>query len=491
MAQAIVVGPPPAGRDSGGDSSSPSADSKQGVEEKDEQGGQAASPKEIVVPLPLASTGQGPEIRVLLVRGVPGVTLGAPGGMVARDGRGKAFPARGTLQFSLHRGRVKLVGAGAASDRFQVETAVPGALISYGGRSYRGRMELVVYRGELALVNRLPLEDYLRSVVGGEMPAGWHLEALRAQAIAARSYALAKMERAKEQGWPWDVVSTVQDQVYLGTETEDPRVDRAVSSTRGVVALYEGRVITAYYSSDAGRMTNRGPAPYLRPVYAYNPESPYSRWSLALSQEELARLVGQKAGQNLSPPLRLSLTYGEGGRVSRVEVRDRRGRRVEMSGAEFRKLLGYNRLRSTSFRLVGAKREVRLTARRGFDRVAVLSAEGSGEAVLADLTADGGRLGEPTGGGVAERTVWLVSRSEAGSPSANGEILLVGSGYGHGWGLSQWGAKRLAEEGMRGEEIITYFFSGVSLASDWGRSVYRPPVEALTGLDDNPSWVVF
>lgn len=144
----------------------------------------------------------------------------------------------------------------------------PIQLAERSGRSYRGQFEISVLNGKMAVVNELPFEQYLYSVVGAEVYSSWPQEALKAQAVAARSYALNK-------GFGFQiahVVDTTLSQAYFGVSTESPSVIQAVDSTKGEVALYNGKVIEALFSSSGGGMTADATevwgneVPYLKPV---------------------------------------------------------------------------------------------------------------------------------------------------------------------------------------------------------------------------------
>lgn len=121
-------------------------------------------------------------------------------------------------------------------------------------RQYRGVMELAFNRGKLAVINELPLEEYLFSVVGTEMATGWPMEALKAQAVIARSFVLSKGNRYGIA----DVTDTTYDQAYYGVQNEAEDVRQAVLATRGQVLVYQGSVVEALYSSNAGGITAVG-----------------------------------------------------------------------------------------------------------------------------------------------------------------------------------------------------------------------------------------
>jgi len=145
-------------------------------------------------------------------------------------------------------------------------------LVVYGGKPYRGRIEVFANtRGTLTVVNVVGLEDYVRGVVANELsPGGWPaIEALKAQAVAARTYAVSNAGRFRSQGF--DLLPTTRSQVYGGRSTEHPLTDRAVAETRGLVATHAGRPINALYTSTCGGRTENAedifggePVPYLR-----------------------------------------------------------------------------------------------------------------------------------------------------------------------------------------------------------------------------------
>jgi SpoIID/LytB domain protein len=167
------------------------------------------------------------------------------------------------------------------------------------GRPYRGRIELAAQGGFLRVVNVVPVEAYLQGVIAGEMPHTWPLEALKAQAVAARSYALANLVKGK----PFDLYSDVRSQVYLGVAGEKPQTTEAVRATAGEVALYGGKIATTMYFSTSGGRTASAADVYgvATPYLVARPDpwdklSPYHRWGpFAFSARELQSKLGVQA----------------------------------------------------------------------------------------------------------------------------------------------------------------------------------------------------
>ena len=219
-------------------------------------------------------------------------------------------------------------------------------------RTYRGGLRAVPDGRGFALVNLVGMEDYLKGVVPREMPASWGddaYSALVAQAVAARSYALATMKPTST----YDVFDDTRSQVYGGRSGEDPRTSRAVEATRGTVLTYDGEVITAFFFSTSGGRTEAvqnvfrgsGPTPYLVSVPdPFDRRSPYHRWPdpPTFTGARLGRLLG------LDGPVRdvAVLRRGASPRVLEASVTTASGRQATFSGTSLRASLG---LRDTWF----------------------------------------------------------------------------------------------------------------------------------------------
>jgi stage II sporulation protein D len=228
-----------------------------------------------------------PEIRVLLEDIATTVTVA---GVLAWSSGGKnQGSSRGEARVSLVGDQVNARWDDKSITSPKLAAAAMEGHLHYGGRQYRGRLEFFASRsGGLAVLNVLPLEEYLLGVVSAEMPSSWPAEALRAQAIVARSYAVTRMANRREA--TYDVLATTSDQVYRGVSAETPQTDQAVHDTSGQILTYNGEPIVAYYCADAGGYTRAGEAPYLRSVPCPSPRSPHSQWEFQLSNAELAEL---------------------------------------------------------------------------------------------------------------------------------------------------------------------------------------------------------
>jgi stage II sporulation protein D len=276
-------------------------------------------------------------VRVLLAASQPSVDIGCVKGMRVGDGTGRAWKIRARnyrLTAALH----------VPHHRLQAPLAFycDGAPIELDGRAYHG--VLVVYRGggKLAVVNSVDLEDYVRGVVAGEMPFRWPLPALEAQAVAARSYALATLRPGRR----FDLFADDRSQVYGGVGAETARTLDAADDTAGRVVTWDGHVATTYFFSTSGGRTadvrdvwpRLGAVPYLRSVPdPYDTGSPVHEWRpVMISPRVLAARLHVPYGT-------VRVVRSASGRVSEVFVGS-----VGLSGEQVQRMLG---LRSTWFSL--------------------------------------------------------------------------------------------------------------------------------------------
>jgi len=364
----------------------------------------------------------GPErpIRVGIRVAVAQSTLAAPGGVVVR---GAAAFEDVTLLRSLARatfrasgpGRIRLVETGDELESALVGPAEADERLSADASPYRGVMDVLPAEGgRLTVVNVVPLEEYLRGVVPNELaPEGFpQLEAQKAQAVAARSYALAHLGDYASRGY--DLCATPACQVYRGTQSEHPLSDRAVAETRGVVASWRGRPIHAFYTSTCGGHTEDGTA-------VFEDGAPYLRGVACPARDEAAGRRPERGGSwetQLRPDqvARRLARYGDVGRVL-----DLVPTRVGVSG------------RVVELRVVGSEGELALRGQRV-------------------------RLGL----GLRE-SLFVLRKDEA--PGGEVERFVIrGRGWGHGVGLCQLGASTLARSGATFDEILKHYYTGVAVA---------------------------
>ncbi len=224
------------------------------------------------------------------------------------------------------------------------DAGVPGSSpLRAGDMQVRGDVVVRLYKDGLQLINVIPLEDYLAAVLGSEMPVSFPLEALKAQAVAARTYALQK--KLETYGSPFHMGSSVLHQVYGGLNREDARTRSAVEATRGEVLTYELAPIEAYFHASCGGRTESGQdalgrnLPYLQAVDCPCGRLPASRWSATLSDSELHSALGQS-----TEGFRVS-SRTDTHRVNRIATASG----LSVDGVTLRRKLGYTKLKSLGF----------------------------------------------------------------------------------------------------------------------------------------------
>lgn len=338
-----------------------------------------------------------------------------------------------------------------------------GNTISINNKRYRGILEMMpTLLGErIQVINELELEEYLYGVVPKEMPPLWPEEALRAQAVASRTYAINNLSKWQKYGF--DIGAGVGDQVYGGYDAEHPKTNKAVEDTRGELILFEGQPITAFYHSDSGGVTEdseyvfSSALPYLRSVRdLYEANSPYSRWEKSLvdisqGAPSLTREIGQIQSVDI-------LDKSPSGRVIEVKVTGTYGEKI-LSNSEIRGVLN---LKSNNFSTTE-------TVETEENSLAVLSDNG----IISSLDTRDYWVFTDTGIhplGKAEvflsgstSPISLGSTSENRGERSNVQNIIYGRGWGHGVGMSQWGAKAMAENGYNYKDILLHYYSNVEV----------------------------
>lgn len=172
--------------------------------------------------------------------------------------------------------------------------------ISVKKKWYRGFFIVYNHNGVLTVINKLDIEDYIKGVVPSEMPSGWSYEAHKAQAVAARSYALANLGKRSSHGY--DLKDTPEDQAYGGATAESARTNQAVEETKGIVLIYNLKIIPAYYSASAGGQTSSSAdvwtrnLPYLQSVPSFDDKIKKNGHGVGMSQHGANNLA--KNGYN-------------------------------------------------------------------------------------------------------------------------------------------------------------------------------------------------
>ena len=283
----------------------------------------------------------GRDVRVLLLDAQPQLRVGSgkPFRVVGANGKARTLKAQ-TLTLAPGRPRGKLKGL-----RLPLRFVAGAAPLHLDGNAYRGTLHVSPERGRLSAVNRVPLDLYLRGVVPWEMPDDWHPEALKAQAVVARSYALATLKPGKR----YDLYADTRSQVYGGIRAESVATNRAIAATAGRVLFWDGRIATTFYHSTSGGRTisvveawpKATAVPYLVSVAdPHDRISKHHRWGpFRLTPAEVGRKLGLGAVRDLR------VAKGPSGRATSIATRVPSGTRT-FDSQDFRRALD---LRSTWF----------------------------------------------------------------------------------------------------------------------------------------------
>jgi stage II sporulation protein D len=340
----------------------------------------------------------GETVRIAVATAQRRVVLAGPALTVAplAEGRERRPVPGGRAELTLEGEELAL--GGEPLDAPAASFAAEGP-IRAGALDLAGEVEVRRGAGGLDVVHAVPMEEYVAAVVEAEMPAAFPPEALKAQAVAARSFALARKIEAVAEGRSWHLGATVLDQVYRAGR--DPRARAAAAATAGEVLAREHEPVLAFFHAACGGRTERGAdalgqeLPYLAsvPCDRCRP-APRWRWTVRVGAAELGRLAGLPGPATAA---RVAARTGSG-RAARVAVEARRAR-VELGAADLRQRLGFDRLPSLAF-------DVKV---------------------------------------------------------AGGEAVFAGRGAGHGSGMCQWGAAGLARQGRDYRAILGRYYPGTEI----------------------------
>jgi len=338
-------------------------------------------------------------IRVAIFQNVESVTVASSAGLLLQAPN-DTVDSNGQITVGAGPSGLIVDGQRLRSDRLDVRGR--DGELTVNGLTVGGRVIVKRQNGKLLAINELPLEDYVKGVVPSEMSAAWHPEALKAQAIAARTYGLYQVRRNGNKDF--DVAATVKDQVYQyrGRATASGQAARAVDETRDLVLAYRDEpIFAAYFSTSAGQTEDAlnvwgFDLPYLKGVECpFDLNSPWYQWRTDVglpTLEQRLREEGFRVGviASLAPAF-----PSRTGRVTSVRILHSDGV-LYVRGDELRRVL---MLASTKF---------------DFDIVGM-------------------------------------------------QVQFTGRGSGHGVGMCQWGAKELAEKGYSAETILRYYYSGADI----------------------------
>ena len=363
-----------------------------------------------------------------------------------------------------------------------------------GYRYYGGFRYERIGGGDLTVVNIVDLETYIKGVVPYEMSSSWPLEALKVQAVCARSYAYINIHSGKHTSYHFDVCNTTDCQAYYGAGTNSSsyqateRTDQAVDETAGEYAWYDGQVIEAFYSSSHGGAsesvynvwgTSLEQYPYLCGVedpYEADMASKnsYSSWTVSYTSSELAQRLENYGYDTSSGIESLTITYSDLGNVIQVRVNYRDGGSDTIRPSSMRSVFGISSIRFTVNGQAASSGSGTTSSSGGgltANGSTSLDSQGtytviSGSGSLSQAGLDG--LYAISGSGSITPAEDAASGGGSGTDTPTGTQVTVsgssytfqGSGNGHQLGLSQYGAWAMAERGFTYDEIIEFYYPG-------------------------------
>ncbi|MEL4896996.1 SpoIID/LytB domain-containing protein [Crocosphaera sp. Alani8] len=236
------------------------------------------------------------ELRIAIKKGVSAVQVGSSTPAIVRDAGGRQIGNLAALDGFTVKPRGSGVNLNQWNSSYLIIEPKEDGVVWIGDRWYRGKVRVIRQGRGVTALNLVDVEEYLYSVVGAEAYPTWPQEALKSQAVVARTYALYKASKASNRYY--DLDTTTNTQVYKGLETEFVTTHDAVKATLGEVLTYNGKVIlSAFHSSSGGHTENvedvwTSPLPYLRGVVDYDQLAPVFQWNRSFSAWEMGRLIG-------------------------------------------------------------------------------------------------------------------------------------------------------------------------------------------------------
>jgi stage II sporulation protein D len=326
--------------------------------------------------------------------------------------------------------------------------------VTIDGKPYRGCVGFYIIEGfKLLSINTVELEDYLMGVVASEMPASWPLESLKVQAIAARTYAVANTIHGLSS--IYYVSDNQNSQVYNGVWGENPSTNKAIEETEGEMLYYDDTLIEAYYHSTSGGYTDNSenvwiyPLPYIKGVEDhYSDISPYTDWNIDITEEDLIEILNENdygVGKIYSI---IESVVSEFNRVIELSILTDVGE-IILEKEEARRIIGYSQLKSTWYEFEGNNKSM------------VLTSEGTVEKNLGGLSVLSER--DNTNISFEDNKKVITSEGKIFIPSCPDNYTIIGKGFGHGLGMSQYGAKAMADEGFDSNEILKHYYYGVDI----------------------------
>ncbi len=352
-----------------------------------------------------ADAGEPRYVRVAIIQDISSLRLNIKGFFKIIDPSSSKIIYRAkkiNTTVTLYQNRIILGDIKSNSDRLFIKSDDPEVVL-INGRPFRGNIQLIGKNAKLLVVNFIELEDYIKGILYHEASHYWPMEALKAQAVASRTYVSYQMNqnRAKD----FDVTNDVYSQVYGGKASERYRTNKAVDETKSQVMFYDGKLIPAYFhatcaghTEDAAILWNINIPPLKGVPCPFCKESPHFSWHYDLTLKEVEGKLS-KAGFKIKDISSISVDgRDDSGRVINLKIASA-DKEIKIPAKAFRSLIGPDIIRSTNF------------------------------------------------------NVAIVDK----------DLVFEGFGWGHGVGLCQWGAYFMAKKGYSFEKILKYYYPGIDV----------------------------
>jgi stage II sporulation protein D len=345
------------------------------------------------------------------------------------------------------------------------------SLVKVDKNKYRDYITFLERDNKLSLINHINMEHYLYGVVPKEMPASWPVESLKAQAVVARSFALSNLNKHAKEGF--NLCDTTDCQVYKAYDNEHPNTNQAVDETKGEYVYYNGKVASTPYHSTSGGYTEDssvawgGSVPYLIPVYdVYSEGTASNIWSINITPLEIKNKLST-IGINIGDIKDIIiLNTSSANRVVELKIVGSNGDHI-MNGNKMRTLLGNTTMKSTWFEI--DKKGQNLTK-----KVYVIddSLRNPVEVNINSTYILDGKSNTSSNRNNVSRAIGSdrtinIEQTLSMTPTT---FIFNGKGYGHGVGMSQFGAMEMAKLGYKYEDIIKHYYTGVEIIKTIGEN---------------------
>ena len=376
---------------------------------------------------------------------------------------------------------IEILGKGVYSGPIKiVPVGSTKIMVVFNGQKYRYRGDIEIdidkEHRKLNVINIIGIEEYLYGVLKKEISPRWPAEALKAQAVAARTFAIFNMNKYIDKGY--NICASTNSQAYGGVNHEDPLTNRAIDGTRGMIISYKGKLINAVYHSDSGGYTEDSEnvwgsfLPYLRSVKSKFEEKvspPHHTWTCSIDEKDLTKKL-QKQGYKVNSIVSIEpVKKSETGRISELVFIIDNNEVINMKANDFRSLIGADLIRSTLFNIKVIGKEINI-AKDTEDKKEIEDKEVQEESIKEVLE-------QKEDWTIKELLELMMKRKEEREKEKAEKIpeveivksntpltfIFSGSGNGHGVGMSQWGAYGMALQGSSYQDILKYYYQGINI----------------------------